>query len=317
MPSRQCGPPGTVVTSERQPKRLGRAQVWIRVDAKRAANRSGSRAHARQAVPVAAGCRIEAVSVVVYSQHEPTVVDGQVRFHRRASGMLDGVVDALLEDQIRLAPLVGVHDDALIGTGSAKVELDVLRIGQVGAESPDSLNEVAQAVLSGIDRPDDVAHRVDKLARRGRDLLDEVRHDRIVHLGAGTRDLAEDRDLCQARANVVVKVRRDASPDSLDFDQARDAGPMKPEDAGAQQQSENGEEPDSLPVGRCRCFAGRVEHETGLDSTADRRSDGEHHEHDARADQRPEQRRFPLPHTAIGRGRSVVHHPTCGCLPDA
>ena len=69
------------MTSERQPKRLGRAQVRIRVYAKRAADRSGSRAHARQAVPVAAGCRIETVPVVVHSQNEPTVVDRQVRFH--------------------------------------------------------------------------------------------------------------------------------------------------------------------------------------------------------------------------------------------
>ena len=162
--------------------------------------------------------------------------------------MLDGVVDALLEDQIRLAPLVGVHDDALIGTGSAKVELDVLRIGQVSAESADSLHEVAQAVLSGIDRPDHVAHRVDELARRGGDLLDEVRHDRIVHFGAGSRDLAEDRDLRKARANVVVKVRRDARPDPLDVDQARDASPMKSEDARGRQQSENREEPPALTV---------------------------------------------------------------------
>lgn len=236
------------MTSERQPKRLCRAQVRIRVDAERAADRSGSRTHARQPVPVAAGCRIEAVPVVVHSQHQPAVVDGQVGVHRRASGVFDGVVDALLEDQIRLAPLVGVHDDALVGTGTAKVELHVLRFCQVRPESADSLHEVTQAVLSWVDRPDHVAHRVDELARRGRDSLDEVRHDRIVDFGAGTRDFAEDRDLCKARANVVVKVRSDARPDPLHLDQACNASPVKSEDACGCEQSENREEPPALSV---------------------------------------------------------------------
>lgn len=152
------------MASERQPKRLCCAQVRIRVHAKRTADRSGSGTHARQPVPVAAGRRIEAVPVVVHSQHEPAVFDGQVRFHRRASGVFDGVVDALLEDQIRLAPLVGIHDDALVRTGSAKVKLDVLRFGQIRPESADSLHQVAQPVLGRIDRPDHVAHRVDEFA---------------------------------------------------------------------------------------------------------------------------------------------------------
>lgn len=72
--------------------------------------------------------------------------------------MLDRVVNAFLEDQIRLASLICIHDNAILRAGRSKVEFDVLRIRQFGAEPADSLHEVTKTVFGGIDSPYHVAH---------------------------------------------------------------------------------------------------------------------------------------------------------------
>lgn len=75
---------------------------------------------------VASGFGIEAVAVVVHPEDEPAIVDRKVRFHGSAARVLDRVVHALLEDQIGLAALVGIDDNAVLRAGRSKVEFDVL-----------------------------------------------------------------------------------------------------------------------------------------------------------------------------------------------
>jgi hypothetical protein len=87
--------------------------------------------------------------------------------------------------------------------------------------------EVGQMILAGIDRPHDVAHRVDELAGQPRD-----GGERVDQRGVGLADLpldhfAEERNPRQARADVVVQVGGDALADAFELRQPLLAAPSQ------------------------------------------------------------------------------------------
>src|SRR5258706_6854195 len=78
-------------------------------------------------------------------------------------------------------------------------------------------------VLLGVDRPDDVRHRVDEVAGETGDVGQRLLRAPSVPSRVTPRDLGEDRDLREGRPDVVVQVRRDAAADPLDLEDTPEA----------------------------------------------------------------------------------------------
>ena len=127
-------------------------------------------------------------------------------------------------------------------------------------------DHVPQVVLRGIDRPDGVAHGADEGARCLGDLGEEGVHLPARRLAA--RDLAQDRDAREARADVVVEVCRDPGADALEGEVARRHGrapPRRGRPPRARTQGDESEEPrhdrgivspPAPPGGSDRCLVG-------------------------------------------------------------
>ena len=116
--------------------------------------------------------------------------------------------------------------------GGAGRDLDAARdaapLEEVGREVAEPVREALEVVVPRVDRPDRVAERVDDSARRLADLREEAgRLARGVEVPAA--DLREDRDAREARADVVVEVRREARPHALDGDGVPHALPVDEE----------------------------------------------------------------------------------------
>lgn len=89
-------------------------------------HRAGARFHAGKSAPSAARFRVESGAVIVNGENQPSFIDGQFAVHRSATGVLDCVVDAFLEDEVGCATLVGVHDYVVIGPWGVKSKFDLL-----------------------------------------------------------------------------------------------------------------------------------------------------------------------------------------------
>jgi hypothetical protein len=127
-------------------------------------------------------------------------------------------VDALFEDQEDLPSHVRVEAHGQILSGPVEAKVDVPRVERVPREAPLSLQQIAQRIAFGIDRPDDIAHRVDQLPR---DLGDPFakRGDTTVSFDTLQRHLAEHSHLRERRADIVVQVH--CEPRANAFDLAR------------------------------------------------------------------------------------------------
>lgn len=183
---------------ERETQRRRRAGRGTGRDAERSSERSCPLPHALESVAVRRFGRIEAGAVVRHRQGQPAPFDIEVNVDERASRVPDRIVQALLENEVRLATLVGVHRHVAIRSGSTESEAHVPRVEKVGGEPAHPLDDVAELVAHGVDRPDDVAHRIDELAGRRGDLVEMVRELQRSALRARAGDLAQDRDLCEA-----------------------------------------------------------------------------------------------------------------------
>ena len=67
-----------------------------------------------------------------------------------------------------------------VDVGRVKVEVDVARREDVAGEAAHPLRQVAQVILPRIDRPHDVAHRVDQLGRGAGNLRERLRDGLLV-----------------------------------------------------------------------------------------------------------------------------------------
>ena len=112
-------------------------------------------------------------------------------------------------------------------SGALKGELDVLPGERVAREVAHPLKQVTDAVALGIDRPDDVAHRIDELTRDRRDAIECVRGRPGDRRPRRARHLAQDGNLREAGTDVVVQIGRNSRADTLDREQLRDAVPIE------------------------------------------------------------------------------------------
>jgi hypothetical protein len=114
-------------------------------------------------VPVQFPGGIEAPAVILNNEPDATSADVKFDVGLRAAGVADGVVDALFEDQKHLAAHVRPQPHVVRRAGGAEVKFDAARGEHVAGEAAHPLRQIAQVILLRINRPHDVAHRIDQL----------------------------------------------------------------------------------------------------------------------------------------------------------
>src|SRR5262249_6815041 len=98
-----------------------------------------------------------------------------------------------------------------------KSESDATGREYVAGEPSHSLYQIIEVVAVRIDRPDDVAHRVDQLARGGRNHRKCLIQWAVALARLALGNFACHRNQREVRADVVVQVGCYPSADSLDF----------------------------------------------------------------------------------------------------
>src|SRR5258708_4946862 len=122
------------------------------------------------------------------------MLDPKLDVRLLASRVTHDVVDAFLENQKDLTTNIRAKFH-VPGFGLLKAKLNIARSEELAGESPHALGEIAEMVLAGINRPNDIAHRIHQFARRTGDLSERLCHRRIISLHAATHDFAEQRNV--------------------------------------------------------------------------------------------------------------------------
>ena len=197
-------PPGSLVIVQRPPMAASRScrLPRPRPGAARSAL-SGRRLGAgREALAVVLDGEVEAVGALHEAQPDDPrvrVLDDVVqRFLHRQEQVVADVRAELVRRQVRR------HVEAQLDAGQRQVLL---------GELADVGDEAVERIVPRIDGPDDLVHRPRQLARRVRDLA-EMAGDLVRRFA--TRQLAEQRDLGQPGAEIVVDVAGDAIAIALD-----------------------------------------------------------------------------------------------------
>src|SRR5436853_7224878 len=99
-----------------------------------------------------------------------------VKFYLRlcAAGMPGDVIDALLEDEEKLAAHVRAELYISVRLWRTEIEMNLTGREDIARKATHPLHEIAQVVLLRINRPDDVAHRFDQFVRDARYLRERL-----------------------------------------------------------------------------------------------------------------------------------------------
>jgi hypothetical protein len=153
--------------------------------------------------------------------------------------VLGDVGHAFLQHQVDLAPHVGAELEIVRPFRSVEGQIDIGAAERVLGEAAHAVHEIAERIGIRVHGPDDVAHGVHEGARGLGNPLERIRQ-----LGAAVilplpRDLGQDRNLRQTRADIVVQVRGDPRPDAFDAHQLRNASAIcqetdRPDDSAGQ-----------------------------------------------------------------------------------
>src|SRR4029453_17741894 len=100
-----------------------------------------------------------------HPQDDAIAVDPDVDRDAAASCMPNDIIDGLFENEENLAPHIGAERELASERGTRKTEGDVFSRQRVAGKVAHPLEQVADAVALRVDGPDDVAHRLDELAR--------------------------------------------------------------------------------------------------------------------------------------------------------
>src|SRR5215510_14512877 len=162
-------------------------------------------------------------------------------------GVAGDVVDALFEDQKDLAASISTQLYVLLVARRLKVKRDIAGAEYVAREAPHLSRQITQVVFAGVDRPDDIAHCVHELPRRFRNQRQRLFGLTIILERAQAGDFACHRDQGEVRSYIVVQVRCNTSPNSLEFDKLRDPIAVQRISQKSDENRGRGEEPPSLP----------------------------------------------------------------------
>src|SRR5262249_5727458 len=153
-------------------------------------------------------------------------VDPDIDVDTLASCVLNDIVHSFFEDEEDLAPDIGAEHELASERGTREAEVDVFSRQGIAGKVAHALEQVADAVALRVDGPDDVAHRLDELARDRGDAAKGVRRLQS-RVGVTADELAKNGDLREAGADVVVEIGSDSRPDALDGEKLRDAVAME------------------------------------------------------------------------------------------
>lgn len=142
------------------------------------------------------------------------------------------IIDGFFEDQKDFTAHVSFELETVTVLRRHEFKLDISGGQNICRELPHSLDQISEAVASGVDGPHYVAHRIHQLARSAGDRGEWFRRRGRARTQVMTSDFTEDGNLRKARADVVVQIRGYASTHSFELDYLGDAIPMERIDTG-------------------------------------------------------------------------------------
>src|SRR5262245_3722182 len=165
---------------------------------------------------------IEALAFVGHGEKEVSCSNLEIGLRLDAAGMAHQVVDGLLEDQEDLTPDIGAGYEFVQPILSLKPEVDAASGTDLACKLAHPLGQGTDTVLFWIDRPDNVAHRINQFAGRARYVGEGIPPfgAEVVVLAPG--DFAHDRDLRQTGADIIMQVCSDPYADSFDLEELPD-----------------------------------------------------------------------------------------------
>src|SRR5215469_9534931 len=133
------------------------------------------------------------------------------------------VIYAFLEYQENFAP--GVCSDTKRGLDALRpeAECNITRGEDVACKAAHSLNQIMQTISIRVDGPDNIAHRVNQFTGSRRDRQQGLLDGSIGSWQQVGCNIAQNCDLGQPGADIVVKVGCDARSDPLQPDQLGDS----------------------------------------------------------------------------------------------
>src|SRR6266705_489712 len=178
----------THASGQRNRQQYHGAFAVIRDYLKLAAQALRARPHTHEPLPLAYFGGIKARAIVRDFHRQPFALDPQLNLRLSASGVTRDIVDSLLENQKDLTPQVRPDSQRSFLTRSVKAKLNLAGSEDVAGKAPHSLYEIAEMIFFGIDRPDDVAHRINQVARRSGNYCKRLTNWRLrVYVVAGHR----------------------------------------------------------------------------------------------------------------------------------
>src|SRR5690242_21192018 len=103
--------------------------------------------HTQEPVSVAVRGRVKTVAVVAHGKQKRTIRQLKLDLRFGAPGMLDKVVDALLENQKDLASDVGSQSYVCLVIGRYESKGNVAGCKSVAREPPHPVNQIAQMIF--------------------------------------------------------------------------------------------------------------------------------------------------------------------------
>src|ERR1700730_4135876 len=145
-----------------------------------------------------------------------------------SAGMPQNVVNSFFKDEEDLTPQVSSHLQALLPRRRLEFKADVTRGKNITGASSHAMVEIAKVVPFRVNGPNDIAHRVHQLTRDAGDIGQRLREVWMRRIYMLVGDLAQDGDLREAGADVVMQVCGDPRADALEFQQPRYPVMMEP-----------------------------------------------------------------------------------------
>src|ERR1043165_10243658 len=135
--------------------------------------------------------------------------------------MTNDVVDGLFEDQKNFAPEVCSDFQVEVIVGRVKTKFYIASGQNVIRKPSHPAREIAEVVSLRVDGPDNVTHRIDRIARSRGDGREPLFQPLIFAREMTARNVAEHGYQRQVGTDVVMKVGRDPRADSLQLNRAR------------------------------------------------------------------------------------------------
>lgn len=125
--------------------------------------------HACKALPFNFLSYLQPFTVIAHRERNPSPFDGHFDAGPCAPRMSNNIVDGFLKNQEDVTAHFRTESQVSVSFRRVELEFDIAVREDVAGEASHATGQINQPVSLWIDRPDDVSHRSDRLARDGRD----------------------------------------------------------------------------------------------------------------------------------------------------